>query len=275
MALPLDTLETFRTMEFLGRDRPLPVVTALMLRLCSLSDLTIAMTLPTDHEVDGSFNVPPVVSAISTLVFEIHEEFSPDDARRALERFLASLTLPCLTGIFFHAIEYPPTPLPWPHFEFLSLSERSSFHAHLTDLALYEVIITESELLQCLAVLPALVFLSISDQPAVLPDHTEHLLITDTLLAALTKTTESPCLVPQLRIFGVQSILKFDDNVYLKFLLSRLQGEADQGPLVYTLRWFPGYKRALDDAVWAQLQNLRTQEVVFRFLPGPAKEQGG
>ncbi|KAJ7089626.1 hypothetical protein C8R44DRAFT_892311 [Mycena epipterygia] len=233
MALPLDTLETFRTMEFLGRDRPLPVITKWM------AHLTIRIL-----------------------------------TRRCPTGFLASLTFPCLTGIFFHAIEYPPTRLPWPHFKFLSLSERSSFHAHLTDLALYEVIITESELLQCLATLPALVFLSISDQPAVLPDHTEHLLITDALLAALTKTTESPCLVPQLRIFGFQSILKFDDNVYLKFLLSRVRREADQGPLVYTLRWFPGYKRALDDAVWAQLQNLRTQEVEFRLsLPGRAKEQ--
>ncbi|KAJ7101945.1 glycosyl transferase family 90-domain-containing protein [Mycena epipterygia] len=188
------------------------------------------------HDPDAplAFNlrVPPIVSAISTLIFEIFEEFSPDDARRPLESFIASLTLPCLTSLFLSAIDHPRISLPWPHSQFLSLSERSSFHAHLTKLYLYEVIITESELLQSLAALPALEWLTISDQLAVLPDGTEHLLITDTLLVALTKTPQSPCLIPRLRIFACQSMLKFDDNIYLKFSLSRLQGEADQAKFI-------------------------------------------
>ncbi|KAJ7118303.1 hypothetical protein C8R44DRAFT_790549 [Mycena epipterygia] len=174
--MPLQALKTFRCVENLG-GAPL-LVTAMIPHLRSISDLRIAIFLPGDNDVDISFHVPPIVLAISALSFEIFEDFSPDDARRPLESFIASLTLPCLTSLFLDAVEHPRTSLPWPHSQFLSLSERSSFHAHLTKLYLCEVIITESELLQSLAVLPALEWLTISDQLAVLPDHAEHLLIT-------------------------------------------------------------------------------------------------
>ncbi|KAJ7827352.1 hypothetical protein B0H14DRAFT_2595350 [Mycena olivaceomarginata] len=75
-------------------------------------------------------------------------------------------------------------PVPWPGPQFLSLSERSSFPSHLASLLLYNVAISERELLQTLAIFPALKHLALSDHPELpLDGSVEQVLLSDTLVA--------------------------------------------------------------------------------------------
>ncbi|KAJ6537724.1 hypothetical protein B0H19DRAFT_1316452 [Mycena capillaripes] len=84
------------------------------------------------------------------------------------------------------------------------------------------------------------------------------------LLSALTYTPDSSCLVPQLGFLQCQSILQFDDDVYLNFLLSRLQKPPGSASFECALLWFPGYERELDPTVSARIDELRaTKELPF------------
>ncbi|KAJ7455048.1 hypothetical protein FB451DRAFT_1407910 [Mycena latifolia] len=84
----------------------------------------------------------------------------------------------------------------WPHAAFLARAAGSAYHTHLRVPHLTEVVVTEPELVEFLAALPLLQNLSIADHRA---NH--------------------PVLVPNLCHLTCQSILKFDDNGYLNFLL--------------------------------------------------------
>ncbi|KAJ6532167.1 hypothetical protein DFH09DRAFT_1370381 [Mycena vulgaris] len=140
----------------------------------------------------------------------------------------------------------PPFHLPWPHSEFLALSERSLFHAHLHTLDLQQVVITAGELLESLSALPALEELLISDQPDDFGGASAEILITDDLLAALTRTPHSPPLVSRLHYLSCESSLQFDDSVYLNFLVSRL---STVRPFECELFWLAGHNRPLDPTV--------------------------
>lgn len=169
--------------------------------------------------------VPPTTSNVSILKFELLGPLSPDQTRPILQTVLMRLTLPSLAALEF---EMPVAEeeveedmclhLPWPHPEFLSLAQRSSFRTHLKELYLQHVSITEPELLACLAALPTMERLSISDHQCT--DHGEHLLVTDTLFEAPTWTPDSSCLVPRLSFLDCSTMLKFDYNVYVDYLLS-------------------------------------------------------
>ncbi|KAJ7142890.1 hypothetical protein C8R44DRAFT_866167 [Mycena epipterygia] len=153
---------------------------------------------------------------------DVLEGFVPGTVGPTIAKIVESLTLPALQEFEMESEEYPHLPLPWAHTEFLGLSTCSAFHTHLHTLRLYHSVISKTQLLECLSELPALEQLAISDHQLV-PPHggaAEHL-ITDALLAALAQTS----LVPRLRSFGCQSMLLFDDDVYLEFLLSRVQDE--------------------------------------------------
>ncbi|KAJ6532144.1 hypothetical protein DFH09DRAFT_1092980 [Mycena vulgaris] len=121
------------------------------------------------QRLDISFYVPPVTYPISTLVLQIFRSFSPVSARQAAGKVLDGFTLPSLATLGFAVVhmddDNPPFHLPWPHSEFLALSERSLFHAHLHTVDLQQVVITAGELLQSLSALPGLEELLISDQP--------------------------------------------------------------------------------------------------------------
>ncbi|KAJ7718584.1 hypothetical protein DFH07DRAFT_860073 [Mycena maculata] len=267
---PIEQLKELKYVEALG-DQPLLSIT-LFPRLPPTCHLTITLT-PLDPDgaldLDNVFHMPPLTSSISALTFEFdHWHLPPADLRRALEDFVANLTLPWLTSLAFEVDDYPSSPLLWPHSQFLMLSERSSFHSRLHSLYLYQTVITESEMRQTLSALPTLEELSVSDQPLVLPGGMGHVLITNTLLAALTQTSHSPCLVPRLHRLGCQSMLQFDDNAYLECLLSRSHRFPSTDPFDCTLRWFPDHKRALDKTVFTRIQELCVQRnLVFEFLP--------
>lgn len=122
--------------------------------------------------------------------------------------------------------EYPFIPLPWPHAQFLSLSERSSFASHFQWLEILDVVITEMELLQRLSSLPSLEQLAISDHQHIQDEGIDQLLIADFLFSQLTRTPDDPYLVPCLHSFTCRSLLRFNDKTFLNCLCSRLYDDA-------------------------------------------------
>ncbi|KAJ6455560.1 hypothetical protein C8R47DRAFT_208895 [Mycena vitilis] len=161
------------------------------------------------------FNGPYATSKIDALTIEM-ANFVPIGAQQAAAMLLTQITLPCLTELAFGIpVGSSKSPIPWPHSPFLSLSQRSSFSTHLQNLYLFYIAISEAEILQVLASLPALKRLSISDHLEIpLENSVEHLLITDTLLGALTcePTSEAPCLIPDLIFLSCRSMMRFDDT---------------------------------------------------------------
>ncbi|KAJ6479501.1 hypothetical protein C8R47DRAFT_608140 [Mycena vitilis] len=208
--------------------------------------------------------VSRITSNISTFSVEFDHGFSPANVGPACAKLIDSLTLPGLDLLEIGSDQFPhPTlPVPWPQAEFLALAARSEFHTHLKALHLWHVAVTEADLLACLAALPALERLAISDHQCGAEDASEHLLVTDSLFAALTSKPDTPSLVPRLGSFGCQSLLKFDDNVYLDFLLSWVQPGEEFGMDIW---WLPGHYRELDSRIRKAVS--RWHDFEFSFEP--------
>jgi hypothetical protein len=265
--LPWEQLNDVECWEFRlhGNESVIPTI---LPRLSRGATFCLAFSwLDQDVETDQPLEGPSVRSDIAVLVIQV-SDFSPTIAPTMLEFLLATLTLPLLHEfVFVVQHRYSDLPFLWPHSQFLSLADRSSFHSHLHTLHIYHVTVSDAELLQALAVLPALKSLSISDHAQLPRDGSvEQVLISDTLLVALTRTPASPCLVPDLHFFDCQSMLRFDDNVYLDCVLSRVRGL--QGPKTFEceLWWLPGHHRDLDPAVSRRIRELRSQKrLLFCF----------
>ncbi|KAJ7491770.1 hypothetical protein B0H11DRAFT_2007797 [Mycena galericulata] len=275
--LPLQQLQVFRCGEFvgLGEFMGLGVSPAmnLMPHLSNTAHFFFQLRL---LDFSAGFNestsVPSVISPISSLSLNVVDGFSRVNIGPTMARIIEGLTLPSLENLEIDSEEYPDLPLPWPHAQFLGLSTRSSFDTHLRCLKLYHSVITETELLECLETLPVLERLSVSDHQVVQDQPgggTDQLLITDTLLAALTRTQHSPTLVPHLRSFACQSLMKFDDNVYVDFVASRYQG-GDGQPFKGEIWWLPGHSRNLGEAAVVRLDEMCRQKQ-FTFSFGPAE----
>jgi hypothetical protein len=83
----------------------------------------------------------------------------------------------------------------------------------------------------------------------------KHVLITDTLLWALTRHPNVPLLlIPGLRSIQLQSLLLFNQNVLLYFMLSQIQPAR---PFEITLLSLPGHHRPLDETVAACVEVFR------------------
>ncbi|KAJ7148458.1 hypothetical protein C8R43DRAFT_519083 [Mycena crocata] len=145
--------------------------------------------------------IPPTTSSIHTLSVEV------DDGRideACVRHIFASLTFPRLRTLTYTSAGSPFCFPRWPHAEFLSLFTRSAFPAHLVSLEIGDAVITSDlEVLACLAALPALERLRISDHRCL----RATVLLTDTLFDALTRTPDSPCLVARLRVLSFRSAL--------------------------------------------------------------------
>ncbi|KAJ6579258.1 hypothetical protein DFH09DRAFT_1361035 [Mycena vulgaris] len=221
--LPFEQLNRLCCTEETGDGPPLAMTFAARLRPSTTLGLRLSR-LGRFRQVEPSSHAPPVTPDISVLIFT-SQGFSPVHARRTVGKILESCTLPSLTELGFTVgypeEDHPSFRLPWPHPEFLSLSERSSFQDHLLAFDLYRVVITEGQLLESLSSLTTLERLAIANEQDDLTGESKELLITDTLLAALNRNLQTPPL-PRLRSFNCRSILQFDDKVYLDFLLSRL-----------------------------------------------------
>ncbi|KAJ6555656.1 hypothetical protein DFH09DRAFT_1365678 [Mycena vulgaris] len=217
------------------------------------------------QQAESVFPAAPATSHIWLLVFEINTDFSSADTGQIVGKLIEAFTLPNLQGLGFVSpgTDHPTLPLLWPHSEFLSLSRRSSFHAQLRFFVLAQVLITEPELLECLSALPGLELLSITDQKH---DLAGDVLIADTLLTRLTLTPHSPALVPGLRHFVCYSKLRFSDEFYLNFLVSRV---SPSYRFECELFWFPGHERPLDPTVSRRIQTLcGERKLSFSFARG-------
>ncbi|KAJ7657205.1 hypothetical protein DFH06DRAFT_459185 [Mycena polygramma] len=214
--------------------------------------------------------LPATTSNIAGLSIDTRDYFKPEECVAALSDIFTSLTLPHLRALKFVSEEAPSSLMYWAHSPFLALATRSSFSTNLNSLHLCDVVVTEADLLDALAVLPALQDLEISDHRVVRHHGVDRLLITDSLLTALTltPTPDAPRFVPLLRSLLCHSILQFDDHVFLEFVLSRRRPatESDSVPFASRLYWWPGHRRALDVGVAAQLRELCIRkELVWDF----------
>ncbi|KAJ7657208.1 hypothetical protein DFH06DRAFT_459200 [Mycena polygramma] len=213
-------------------------------------------------------DLPATTSDIANLSMDICDCFEREDSTSALDSVFASLTLPHLRTLTFSSVETPCFLIPWTHSSFLALAARSSFSTHLESLCLCDVVVTEAELLGALAVLPSLQHLEISDHRIIEEDGADQLLVTDSLFSALTLkfTPDAPSLVPLLQSILCQSILQFDDHVYLEFVLFRLRNASNVGPFESRMYWLPGHCRAFDVGVATKLRELCIQkELVWEF----------
>ncbi|KAJ7432440.1 hypothetical protein B0H11DRAFT_2297560 [Mycena galericulata] len=284
--LPLHQLHELRCTEMWGASELLgfPASPALNLstHLSNTAKFCLqlaSLVLPPNIQLSAS--LPPITSSMASLWIGVERDgFSAGNVTRPMGEIIKSLTLPALEEFEIDAEGYPRLALPWPQNEFLALSSRSSFHTHLLCLKLYHSIVTPEQLLECLANLPALEMLGISDHRLVAEGGgADQLLISDTLLGELTRTSKR-CLIPRLKSFNCQSLLQFDDTMYLNFVLSRLptaradDENSEKDPFEIGIWWLPGYNRELDPAVIERLDELRLQnQVDFLFEAGEGDDE--
>ncbi|KAJ7437498.1 hypothetical protein FB451DRAFT_1416831 [Mycena latifolia] len=199
-----------------------------------LSGTSFKLELDLDSEVQQEVSLSPAPSPISYLTVEVAGELDQGHCRRILGDFFDRMTLSQLKDLELHARRYTQYPLPFPSASFLALCERSAFAVRLRTLDLHDVVISETTLLQCLAALPSLVDLMISDHMRVEGLGINRVLITDSLLRALTRTPDTPCLVPRLGFFACSTRLRFNHNLLIAFVLSRLdQTPTDQSQYMF------------------------------------------
>ncbi|KAJ7647847.1 hypothetical protein FB45DRAFT_998768 [Roridomyces roridus] len=198
-------------------------------------------------EETATIQAVPRVSNVHVLSVRVIGPFDAAPARSAMRDWMLHFTLPHLDHLWFDCSQYAGVPLPWPADHFLALAHRSSFSSHLTVLELDPVFITEAELLQVLDVLQSLDNLTISDHKRIPGAPTEYVLLTDALLRCLTWTPGPACLAPALSYLGCHTLLKFDDDVYRDFVLSRIgPGRNEDGPFEVELFWDSDNQRDLD-----------------------------
>ncbi|KAF7375351.1 hypothetical protein MSAN_00422400 [Mycena sanguinolenta] len=232
-----------------------------------------------------------VTSNISTFYLHLMEDFDTEHSLVVLQCVLDALTLPCLTLFELESSEYPRCPLLWPHHAFLALCARSGFDSTLRTLEIYEVHITEAQLVGVLPHLPSLERLAISDHQPVAPISAragvgaDEVLVTDTLLAKLTRAADSdaPSLVPCLSSLGCQTMMRFDDHKLLALAVSRISDDSDAGQAQNVpgschfgieLSWLPNHERKIDEAVLARLDSLKiSMNRRFTFRVSAAKDE--
>ncbi|KAJ7496414.1 hypothetical protein FB451DRAFT_1207743 [Mycena latifolia] len=167
--------------------------------------------------IDLTIRVPPVVSEVTVFALELDCGTVRDGVVELLGSIFQTLTLPRLHRLEFHRDWDAPAPV-WDNTHFLPFASRSSFHENLTELEIHFVI-TDEELLACLAVLPMLTGLVISDSGG----DTHDAVVTDHLLQGLTWTLDpKSCLIPRLHFFCMTTLCKYTDEAYWDFVKTRL-----------------------------------------------------
>ncbi|KAK7055723.1 F-box domain-containing protein [Favolaschia claudopus] len=256
--LPIGNLERSHSRPTLAQEMPKVLAFARNLPRGALFHLEL--WLFGDPQLWTVLAFQPTIAAIGILYIKFSHEFELLEAQIALGTIITHLTLPNLQRFEVESQNYPRLPVIWPHPEFLALSARSDFHAHLRELEIYEVQLTETQLLECLSELHALERLAISDHQLVDDGGVDQLLITDGLFSKLSYAPGSLCLVPRLSSLGFQTLLRFDDNALLALAVSRLQ-ECDElkngGVFGIELSWLPGSERKIDEVVLQKIHDLK------------------
>ncbi|KAJ7679488.1 hypothetical protein DFH06DRAFT_1465551 [Mycena polygramma] len=253
--LPLEQLSVLRYTEIahLEMDQVLYSLSRLQKAAEFRMELILWAALPEQLRVE----CPHITADLSVFSIEFLDHFEHDHSQSMLGSIFANLTLPLLYVLELEAQEYPRNPIAWPHSEFLSICRRSSFDMHLRRLEIYDVVLTEVQLLECLSALPVLERLAISDhQPTAGGFGGDQLLITDALLAKLVRIAHGPSLVPRLFSLGFQTVMNFDDHALLSLVVSRLAAP-DVNGFRLELDWLPGRERAIDEHVLGQFHGLK------------------
>ncbi|KAJ7146852.1 hypothetical protein C8R44DRAFT_864570 [Mycena epipterygia] len=213
--------------------------------------------------------LPSVVSQIEELVIDSVQD-NGDDSFHALAAIFGALTLPRMQGLRLLSMPNTEQPLYWPQPAAHALFVRSASRHTLQALSLNDVAITESDLLDTLAELPSLLYLFISDHPALaaVDGNPAHHLITDSLLKKLTpegdpeKGRPKTWLVPNLEIVDLRTLGQFRDELLLNFIGNRALHHTSVGSFECALLWLPGYCRQLTDATtdlltgWVEIKEL-------------------
>ncbi|KAJ7137380.1 hypothetical protein C8R43DRAFT_1020086 [Mycena crocata] len=176
--------------------------------------------------------IPPTSSDISELEIELMERFHQRHCQQALAAIFRSLTLPHLHTFALHSCKYRRYPLLWSQRRFMAFATRSSFHLHLRMFSVSDLGLAEPQLLECLTFLAALEHLEISDHAIFDGRGADIVLITDSLLRALTERNDASddtdartrigfALAPRLTRLRIRSRLQFSDAAYLAFVCAR------------------------------------------------------
>ncbi|KAJ7602298.1 hypothetical protein DFH06DRAFT_1259087 [Mycena polygramma] len=248
-----------RTFAYFGpTDVDLAALFLLLRDKQSIVDFTLDLDL-SGVPVDISW--PSLSSDIQSLHLQLGVSHLPAHASQVVGLVFKSLTLPCLRALNIMPMSDPGPPPVWHSEHFLELADRSSFHSHLTRLHI-DAVITEQELLRCVAVLSLLEELCLCDCR-----DSEHDLITDTLLQGLSRNAENTTLLPSLAVLCLTSRLRFTDAMFLDFVSSRLPstfGECFQAEVW----WLPDRHREFPPQLVEQLSILHC-EGTFRFVIEP------
>ncbi|KAJ7058661.1 hypothetical protein C8F01DRAFT_1302535 [Mycena amicta] len=202
-------------------------VTMHNLNISDLNDYELPETAPDPPNFPSHFT-----SRIHTFDLAIREdddEFMPHVTARTMRQLLAALTLHDLTSFALSTV-FPETPLFWSPDEWSLLAERSGWRTSLRRLHLGTMVLSPSELIDCLGGLPALEDLLIEDVLAWARNirrdrddfssgYQDHILLTDELLARLTDSA----LVPHLHTFTCASFMAFTPAVFRAFVSSRMR----------------------------------------------------
>ncbi|KAF8177468.1 hypothetical protein K438DRAFT_1681424 [Mycena galopus ATCC 62051] len=160
-----------------------------------------------------------VQSNIPVLRLTVFDE-DEGHSRLALGTILGALTLPCLQELHLCSSRPNEHPLLWPRDHFQAFASRSCLLKTLTKLFLYDVVITEEELVECLSEMPALLELFIQDVGGS-TSYESRILITDSLLERLVRRPDTSCLAPSMNHFSFGTLSSFDDGALIKFVESR------------------------------------------------------
>ncbi|KAJ6513658.1 hypothetical protein C8R47DRAFT_616875 [Mycena vitilis] len=253
--LPWTQIRTFA--YFARTDVDLAALFLLLRDKQSIVDFTLDLDL---SSVPVDIPWPSLSSDIQTLGLQLGVSHLPEHASQAIGLVFESLTLPMLRGLKLMPMPDWPPPV-WHSEHFLELADRSSFHSHLTRLHI-DAVITEQEVLRCVAVLPLLEELSLCDCR-----DSEHNLITDSLLQGLSGNAENTRPLPRLAILCFTTRLRFTDTTFLDCVSSRLPSTFDEC-FRAEVRWLPDRHREFSPELVEQLSNLHC-EGTFRFVVEP------
>ncbi|KAK7013777.1 hypothetical protein R3P38DRAFT_3277597 [Favolaschia claudopus] len=215
--------------------------TSLSSRLSLLSRLTNAANVKLGFYLQTSSTDEALDLNITSHTRHIQLEVSTTTRSRATAcHFLDNLTFPSLRSFCLHPPLHTRPPV-WSSPHFLRLATRSGFAHHLIRLVVH-VLVTDTELLRCLEVLPKLESLSITDCTSPSPGASA-IVITDLLLQGLVFVPGSPSVVaPQLHSLTFNSVLDFTDSLYIDLVASRA-GSAGEDAFNTNLWWLLAKKR--------------------------------
>ncbi|KAJ7082545.1 hypothetical protein C8R44DRAFT_753680 [Mycena epipterygia] len=223
----------------------------------------------TDPNQTVDLHIAPQMSTISSFTFVLGNG-NPQHSFEILAQILASLTLPALREIHLACARYPRGILEWPHSQFVALSERSAFPHTLKILNVAHVRMAEPALLEVLSVLTSLEELQITDKGNVDSEGADVLLITDTLLRAIT-CADTTSLIPQLRVLRCASRLQFTHKLLLEFVASRLELAPNSSPFLLEVRPLTEADGRLDAEVHERLEAMGSRRRRFGYSFGSAE----